>query len=489
MIKRILSNLSFVHRLSLAVFVVLLIQKLFVFYGFHTSFNDFYHKANATWNITQGNGLRIDLWGKSYFSNHFYPFYYIVALGYFIAPTAFWLLLFQVICQSVMTWGILQIAYDVFGKKGTWITLGLLFANYGFRRYNIEPLFGETVMAPLIAWILYFLIQSKDRWVLLLCFFMLFTKENAVAFLAPLGVFYVVIRHRVVIGLGLIAVSTFHAWYLIHIFIPSYNPVGYDFSSYFSYLSYSPKTVIKIILAKMLSSTTFSYLLGLLFPLGFMSLFSVYSVLGVGVILQNLLSMNQKLMIDLGYHVSQPLIPILFVGAIFGTKAWLDRKPHHRFLTVAKGFVYFGIFLNILLFIFLEIRLFYVDQSVWDAHRLLRQIPPKAAVSASRFYGAHLSHRHVFQRFPDYDLAEYILVETKSYYFYDDIPSNITVKKAFENHDVLHLIRALIFEAAPPEKIYYDTISALQSDPHYRVIGRGQSCLLFQRVKNNGNAN
>jgi uncharacterized membrane protein len=465
-------KLTLVGCLVLITFAFLLIQKLFVFYGFQTSFNDFYNKSNATWNASLGNGLYIDLWGKSYFSNHFYPFYYLIALPYMIAPTDFWLLLFQVVCQTVMAWAILKIAFEYFGKRGAWITLGLLFANYTFRRFNIEPLFGESVMAPLIAWVMYFLIKKRDIPVLILSFLILFTKENAVVFLAMLGGFYIVFRRQYVIGLSLIGIGTIHVWYLIKVFIPSYNVDGYEFSRYVDYGGSS----------RILKMSDFWYVLGLLMPLGFLPLFSSYSVLGLGFVLQNILSVNQKLMVDLSYHVSQPLIPIFFISSILALDFLLKKGTHTQFLRFAKGCVALGVFLNILLFIFLDLRVFCVNRSTWDAHRLLRQIPAQASVSASRNYGAHLCHRKAFYRFPEYENADYVIVEKRDYFFTDGEPPNIRVQWAITHGEIGRLVLALLFETAPPSKKYFDALESLKKDPQYLLIDQGKGCFLFKRI-------
>ena len=54
------------------------IEKTAMHYGFQTSYFDLYFKDNSTWNITQGKGLYLSMDKKSFFAEHFYPYFYLL---------------------------------------------------------------------------------------------------------------------------------------------------------------------------------------------------------------------------------------------------------------------------------------------------------------------------------------------------------------------------------------------------------------------------
>ena len=468
---------SLLFQIILGIFLFLIFQKLCVYYSFHTSFNDFYHKANATWNIYQDNGMLINLWGKSYLSNHFYPFHYLIAIFYFIFPTPVWMMLFQVVCQTIMAAAILKLAEEQLGRKGLIVTTALLFANYSFRRFNIEPLFGESVMAPLVAWIIYFLIHRKDRFVLILTLLLFFTKESVASIVVMIGAYYFLFRKKYIYGAFLALIAIFHALFLIYYFIPSFNPAGYDFSSYFAYSGGDLSTKF----FRIFNGRDIGYLIGLLLPLGFLPLFCEYFILGLGVMAQNILSVHQKLMIDLGYHTSQPLIPILFMSAILVySKFSKSIKPPFIF-KYFRSFIIISIALNLLLFTFLDLRVFYFDSFAADTHRFLSQIPPTASASGSKYIGAHLSQRSQFYRFPRHQDADYIIVENRDQLLSHHQP-HAQVGQLLSDGYYLSTLKALVFDASPHNASYYLAIEKLRNNPNYEIIGEGRGVLLFKRT-------
>lgn len=472
-----------------ALFLFLLLQKLLIYFGFHISFNDFYHKDNATWNITQGNGMYINLWGRSYLSNHFYPYHYLIALFYKLYNHPVWLLLFQVLCQTVMAWGILQIAYKKLGKKSLLTVTALLLLNYQFRRMNIEPLFGETVMAPLITWIIYGLLFNRHRLVFILTALMLFTKETAVTFIFMLSVYQILVKKQYGRALFWILISSFHAIYLIKFWMPALNTVNkYDFGNYYAYMGDGPMAILKtfctrpdIIFRQILSGENALYTIALLMPFGFIALLNPIVLLGVGTYLQNILAERQPLMVDVGYHVSQPLLPILFISAIV---VWAKIKyKKNTFTQIAKGFIYLSIILNIMVFIALDLRTFYISKNTVQNYEVMSLIPKDASVSTSKYLGSHLFHRPDFYRFPFHNNADYIWVDIQDHVFPRKEDPLTIIKSLYSNGEFSQIFKGLALQYTAPWSEYYEEISQLERNPNYTVISRKGQTLLFKRIK------
>lgn len=472
----------------LGLFLFLLIQKLLVYFGFHITYNDFYHKDNATWNITQGNGMYINLWGRTYLANHFYPYHFLIAFFYKLYNHPFWLLLFQVLCQTVMSWGILQISYKRLGKKSLLTVTLLLLVNYQFRRMNIEPIFGETVMAPLITWIIYGLLYNRHRLVFGLTGLMLLTKETAVTFIFMLSVYQIVFKKQYGRALFWIAISSFHTIYLIKFWMPTLNTVKeYDFGNYYAYMGSKPIDVIKtvftrphIILKQWLDGANILYSIGLLMPFGFLPLLSPLLLLGAGTYLQNVLAARQPLMVDIAYHVSQPLLPILFISSILVWERLRNKKSTG--MRIAKGFVIFSIILNVLLFTALDLRTFQFSKNTIQKYQVMKLIPKNASLSTSKYLGSHLFHRSEFYRFPIHENADYIWVDIQHYVFpYKKDPVTI-VKRLWAEGKAWQIFKGIALQPAAPKPIYYETIKQLENDPNYSVVSRKGQTILFKRI-------
>jgi len=477
----------------MGLFLFFLIQHLFKHFGFNTHYFDLYFKDHTTWNLTQGQGLYLSIHNKPFFADHFYPIFYAISLLYFIKATPVWLFIIHALCLTLTALPILKLAKNTFGKKGMLITFGLMLAYYPFRRANLDYLHGEVVMAPLIAWICYFLYYNRFTPAILLTLLFALTKETAAVILVMLGLYITIFKKRAKLGLTITLYGIAWGLFIFKVFFPHFQEEGYAYISRYSHLGDSFKTILQTLLTHplyvlkhLLSLQNIGYLFGLLAPLCFLPLFSGFIVIGFGVLLQNMLS-DVPSMTDIGAHYSIQLIPILFIGAIATLKKIQVSSQEKwtatcRFL---KPMVLFFVSLNLLAFIFMDIRVFILSPQVKQNYDLIKQVPPQATLSASSRFLVHTHYRPHITFFPHLKGYDYVLVDGDDPNFPPDKTPIDFIKEEWQKGSKLKVLKALLMgeKSFSPinRKDHMAALEALKKNTDYELIAKKGESYLFKK--------
>lgn len=489
-------HFSLIGSLLLGAFLFFFTQKLVMHFGFQTASFDLYFRDQSIWNVTQGKGLYLNMLNRNYFSEHFYPFFYLISLLYFIYPTPIWQFALMALLLCLTMLPILWITKEKFGKKAVVIAFVLMMANYGFREANVLYIYGETVIACVMSWIMYFLCKEKYRPVFVLSLCLPFLKETAVVVATMVGLYLIVFRKRVVRGLVIIGFSAAISWYALTIFIPHFSPEShYKFTGYYNNLGHSVPDMVHTIVTRPLYAATqiisadkiLNFIL-LVLPLAFLPFFSSYSLLAVGLIAQCFISGDQNFYKFYSHHLF-PVLTIFFFSSVMGLDFLKRRLTETSYSKVKKSIKWIFIFfvgLNCLVFVVLESRNFYISRHTLAIHRLMLQIPPNESVVVSRKFLIHLNYREKITLFPGpYNQANYVFVETIDPDFPASEKTSVSIHRLWQADRKVRVLKALWLgpDSYAPEgpEVYAAWLEKLVYDPAYEKIGRAGSVVLYRK--------
>jgi len=463
--------------------------------GFQTYYWDLYFTDSSLWHVTQGHGLYLSIQGRSFFSDHFYPFFYLIAPFYFIHATPIWLFLFQATGLTVCILPILKLAEKYFGKKGLWGSILLILAYFPFRAAMIQEVHGEIVIAALIAWVIYFL-ETKRFWpAVILTLLIGLAKETAVVTISMIGLYFILFERRIRTGLALIVFGLLHAILILKFFIPSFGVTEYAYVGRYAYLGSGFSSVFKTILTQpwrpilhFFSLPTLGYLVALLLPFAFLPLLSPYLLIGVGIILQNCLAETSSQMADISTHYTIPLIPILFLAFITQLhvlKSKWSAEKFHQWVGRFKKITVFCIVLNLFLFTFLELRRYMINSAHVEASiHGVQHIPKNASISASNSLFPRVHYRkHVFL-YPELSNADYVLVALPEDTFPMDVQAGHYLKTEFKQGHYGRLLWALI-KGEPAvrrsDDPYMIRFNALLKSKQFHLIFKEEKIYVFKK--------
>ena len=386
---------------------------------------------------------------------------------------------------------ILLLAREHFGNKGLWLTTLLIWGTYTFRQQINQDLHGDIVMAALISWIVYGLIQSRYRLVLFLSFLMPFTKESAGVTMIMIAFFLIIFRRKWFEGIAVGVVGVASMYFLIHWFIPHYNGGTYRHMAWFRQFGSTFGEQVHTILfhpgntlAYIFSARRLSYLAALLVPLLGLPLFSHYSLIGLGILAQNLLAYND-ITIDIGGHYSAGLIPVFAMSSILvfsRIKRIFTARNYRRFVRSFAVVSILFLIVNCLLYVFMEARLFWISPHDKACHEALRLIPHDKSVSASEMLFSHLHYRNQIYFFPKIENAEYVIVEGRENTIPDNVDQAAYIKELWSEKQYGPVLHYLIFaKYGSGEESVNQTIESLKHDRHYSLIFNKQDALVFHR--------
>jgi len=262
-------------------------------------------------------------------------------------------------------------------------------------------------------------------------------------------------------------------WFLaaIYIVIPHFNTQGRSHVlSWYAYLGDGPLeiaiTVIRnplLILRTVLTPLKVKYILDLLLPGAFTSLFSPQTMfLLLPSLAINLLSTYPPMGVLEEFHYAGPLVPFVIISSIYGVeflvrKATLLRLDGQRSVHLFSGLIFLASLLHHHYHGFTPLARHFRAPVVTAhdrlAHELIALIPPEAAVSAQSNLVPHLSQREAIYLFPypQTAKAEYIILDTQG-----------------EKYPL---------DAGEYEKF----LNALLSSPRHDLVSEIQGFLLFRR--------
>ena len=377
------------------------------------------------WNTSQGRWFQSTLIGHADISlgDHFSPILLALVPLYWAWPETNLLLVVQAVALAV---GVVPVYWWARERvKNPWLVAGVVLAYFLYPATAYISLFEfheVALVTPLLGLCLLFLFRRRYGWFLLFTFLALSVKEEIAFIVIGFGLYILVGQRRWRWGMGIISLGLVWGYLTMGVILPHFNTTGggFYYMRRYAYLGNSLGEILLTMVAKpqvvaqyLWTPDRRTFLWELLWPVGFLPLFGPRSLALALPILGYLLLGESVHMHSIRYQYAAPLIPFIFFALVEGV-SWLERRL--RPALVMAYLSAFGLAAYFLLYPGPLARGFNPEDyqaSAFSqqAHRLLKQIPPQASVSASRNLASHLSQRQQIYFFPKLLEAEYVLVD------------------------------------------------------------------------------
>lgn len=395
--------------------------------SFATGRFDLGNMTQAVWSTAHGNPLAVtNLAGEqtTRLASHFDPILVLFAPLWLVWPSPEALLVAQAVAIALGALPVFWLARKHLGSDRSALGFALAYLLYPATQWVALSEFHPVAFAcPLLLFAFWFL--DEDRLVpfaicaVLACT----TKEEIPLAIAGLGAWYALARRRRLVGVAIVIAGAAVAAFAL-VVVSHYNDGSDPFAGRYEEVGGSPTGILKTLVTDPLTiaraafdSHGLGYVLALLVPLAFLPLAAPLALLpALPDLALNLLSSTET-QTSIHFHYVAPLVPALFVAAIFAA-ARLKRPLVTPLvgLVLASNFVLGAIPLWAAVPGGEDLRAGEALISDHDrvASRALELIPDDAVVSASNSLGAHLSDRRRFLSFPIRSDAAWIAVDERS---------------------------------------------------------------------------
>lgn len=336
------------------------------------------------------------------------------------------LLLMQTVIVALGDVFIYLICQKILKNKNLSLTFSFSFLmNPSLQYANLYDFHGVTLAASFLLAAFYFLISKRYVYFLIFSVLAALTKEQIWIIVALFGG-YIALSKKFVFGIILLLTSLLIFRYLIWTAIPQ-NRGGEHFAiEYYYQFGETPGNVIKNMifspaktLGIILEKERIEYFKQLFYPVGFLSLFSPFSLIfALPDFLINLLSNNKQLH-QIYYQYTSVITPFIFISSIYAVRA-----IKNRYKNIPCSF--FSLYL--ILAVFYSAYSFgplpgakkpNIDMLTNPLpekeviHKFLSEIPRNLSVAATNNTGAHLSQREKIYTIPvglkDADIVVFLL--------------------------------------------------------------------------------
>jgi uncharacterized membrane protein len=381
----------------------------------------------------------------SHFGFHFQPILFVILPVYALYQSPLTLLIVQSLVMGLGAIPVYWVAKDELGKfAGTFFAMLYLLhpALHGVNWFEFHP----EAFAPVLLSLSFYYFKRR-RWTTYFpfLFLALMCKETVPVFVVSFGLYFLFLRRKTILKLlkreksdrkdtseviiAIITISLGVLWIIVALtVISNFNPQGYVFIDAYSRFGESFPSIIFNILRNPIYALQVAFtplnaklalLVALFAPLAFLSFFDVPSLSILFPYLATLLLSSKTPQYQIGYQYPAPLIPFIFVSAIYGVKQLVRRRKAASYSFVRKPLFLMALCTSILLFS----QVFYVwSPSMQDLSPIMppRQealnlcismIPPYASVSTQGNIFPHVSQR--LGAYPFFERGtEYILVDS-----------------------------------------------------------------------------
>jgi uncharacterized membrane protein len=407
-------------------------------WAFQTHGFDLGNYDQTVWNTLHGRLLVCTNWppfGTSRLGFHVEPILLLIAPLYLLHEGPETLLVLQAVVIGLGAWPIAQIARRRLNSH--W--MGPLFAVVYLLFPALEAgavfeFHAVTLAATFLAMAFYCIETQRYGCFVLWGLLAASCKEEISLLLAMMGLYLILTRRRYKLGLvtGLLSV----VWFLVcmQVVIPHFNVGGKSAHlGRYGYLGDSlPDMAVNVLRQPGLLWDTLrdplhlAYLWRIPLPVGYLSLLAPEVLfLALPTVAINVLSMFPSMYALDFVHYSVPLAPFVVIAAVYGSQRLLalaSRLLVHvdrRFLLfVLGGYLLFASLFYHRIFGYTPLASAFRWPQITEHHRigyeLLGEIPADAAVSAQMSLNPHLSQRRWVFVFPEFEQADYIVVDVSS---------------------------------------------------------------------------
>lgn len=419
--------------------------------AFQTTAFDLGTMDQAVWNTSQGRILAVTIQpGVSIrLAGHVEPILLLISLLYLLHSDPRVLLVLQTVVVALGALPIYLLARERLNNDLAALVFPLSFLLFpALQAANMFDFHGVTLAGSFLAFAFYFAKREGGRgWFLAFVILTMSCREDMPLLVMMMGL-YLILRWRGVgaqgsfrspvsldrrnLRLGVVTLVLGASWFLVALFVvPSYFSASGQHSQWdrYGYLGEAPLEMLgtlllrpDIVLQHTVTRENLSYLVGLVSPTAFLSLFAPHVVLLASpTLLMNLLSTYAPMHTLGPFHYAAPLVPFFVISSIYGTSllgrqlaAWL-RMGERR---VVQGLSCLVLVCSLVAYyqqgfgpLAADFELPRVTAHERLGERFIGLIPADAATSAQSRLVPHLSQRERIYMFPRVEDAEYVLFD------------------------------------------------------------------------------
>lgn len=397
--------------------------------------------ANGEVDLTQYNKESIKQFFPNIMSDHFEPIMALISPIFWIWNDVRMLLFFQVLIVCMGAWPIYMLAREKL--KSNFASLCLA-ASYLFfigiqiaLEFDFHPL---VLIAPLLAFLFYFLEQKKYIGLYITCVLILLCKEVASLYIFFFGLYVLLIRKEYKHGLILLGLGIF--WYIlvIDLIIPLGFGRAYGHISAYSNLGNNALGVLKTLITNPLYAvnTLFEPIgkmtswLAIFGSTGFLAFLSPATlIVALPMLGEKFLTANKESLWVMWWHYTATITPIIIISAMYGIRWMRNKFPKVNFnWTIFGGIVVIISTLSVA-FLFYNSKPFQVPlakifskkfyesrQDIADFYEIKKIIPEDVSVATQDSLLPHLAHRtEIYRIHPSVPKADYIVINTYDGYW------------------------------------------------------------------------
>lgn len=365
-------------------------------YNFQTQAWDLGIFDQIMWNISQGNGMSTTLeFVRNHFAVHMSPILFLLAPGYMLFPSPYFLLILQTIALALGAWPLYLLTRSRLVAIAYLLYPSLHWVNW----FDFHPI---AFLAPAMLAAFYF--AEKKRWGLMSLFLILAAsaQEDAVLVIAFFGI-YLIIKKEWKIGLAIFLLSALYFLLSVKLIMPAYGggllridryaQLGGSFYEIAKNIFVHPSFFINTIF----QWQKFVYLFWLFLPVAFLPLLATREwILLIPGLAQNLLT-NYAPQFASAYQYDSTLIAGIFIATIFGLRRSIgfftgfERKRITLILIIISIFAF--LFRSPISPFNFPTELFKKSERTFAFQKMLERVPKNASVAAHTQIVPHLSQR------------------------------------------------------------------------------------------------
>lgn len=293
--------------------------------------NDLCLQDRQIWLMSQGrifNGILE--FESEWASHHFYMILWVFLPVYVFFPTPLTLLFLQTFFLAMGAVPIYLLGKEKLNSRTAGLVFSVCYLLYpAIQNINLFEFHSIAIVTPLILWSFYFIEKNDFKKSIVFLVLAMLCKEIVALTVILLG-FYTLIKNRnYKLGLTIIFLSTFWAFFTLLVLYPYMNDGGSYFvewgSNRWAQLGNDPSEIFLNFMRNPFYTITdelsskVEYVTGLFLPLGFLSFLHPSTLLVVAHEFLLVMSSSQSVtMYSLHNHYSAITIPFIFISAIYG---------------------------------------------------------------------------------------------------------------------------------------------------------------------------
>jgi len=400
--------------------------------AFETTAFDLGNLDQAVWNTSHGRILRLtNIEGvDTRLAHHVEPILLPISLLYILYSGPQTLLILQTVVIALGAFPVFWLARERLKSDLAGLSFSTAFLLFpALEAANMFDFHAVTLAPSFLLFAFYHMERQRYRIFLLFAVLAMACKEEIPLLISMMGVYLALVKREWKVGS--LAIFGGLAWFLaaVYIVIPRFNTQGGSpFLSYYAYLGDGPLEIAMaivtnplLILRTILTPAKVKYILDLLLPGAFTSLFSPQTLfLLLPSLAINLLSTYSPMSVLEEFHYAGPLVPFVIISSIYGVeflvrKATLLRLDGQRSVHLFSGLIFLASLLHHHYHGFTPLARHFQAPVVTAhdrlAHELIALIPPEAAISAQSRLNPHLSERERIYMFPRIEDAHYVFFD------------------------------------------------------------------------------